>query len=92
MAVKNQPILCGYKEAAEETGLSEWTLRSLVWRGELPVVKIANKHFLHRDDIQKLIERRKVRYASPPNSVSDAERIRRFEAMKRKSEFPKGTL
>jgi excisionase family DNA binding protein len=50
------------KEAAIYLGLSEWTVRSLVWAGSLPFMKIegGRKQLLDVHDLDAYINRNKI--------------------------------
>ncbi len=55
--------LLGIKEAAKYLGLSIWTVRGLVWSGELPIVRFgARRQYLDIRDLDMLIERNKIVY------------------------------
>jgi excisionase family DNA binding protein len=49
------------KAAAEETGIAYTTLRDLVFRGELPVLKIGRAWYLDRADLARFIDSHKER-------------------------------
>ncbi len=49
------------KEAASYLRLSPWTVRSLGWKGEIPEVKIRRRKLFDREDLDRFIERSKVR-------------------------------
>ena len=60
-----QPRLLSPDEAATYLGLgSRWAIYRLVGHGELPVIRLAGKLRLDRDDLDRLIERRKA-HAEP---------------------------
>ena len=52
------------KEAAAYLGRSEWSMRDLVWKRELPVVKSAGgrKIFIDLQDLEAYINRNKSVY------------------------------
>ena len=55
-----QPRLLSPDEAATYLGLgSRWAIYRLVGHGELPVIRLAGKLRLDRDDLDRLIETRK---------------------------------
>ena len=49
------------KAAAAETGIAYTTLRDLVFRGELPVLKIGRAWYLDRADLARFIDSHKER-------------------------------
>jgi excisionase family DNA binding protein len=64
-------------QAAEYLALSHWTLRRLVWRGDLPHVRIGRLVQLDRADLDAWIDSQKTRFgasngASSPIPVSGA--------------------
>jgi len=52
------------KEAAEYLGRSEWSMRELIWAGEIPVVRQegGRKIFLDIQDLAEFIEKNKSTY------------------------------
>lgn len=55
--------LLSQKEAAAYLGISYWTLRDLIFRGEIPVVPITNrKRLVDIEDLQAYIKRRKQQF------------------------------
>ena len=56
------PRLLPLKKAAEHIGLTLWSLREAVWRGDIPVVRVpgGRKQFIDRLDIEAFIERNKI--------------------------------
>jgi excisionase family DNA binding protein len=52
------------KEAAEYLGRSEWSMREIIWAGEIPVVKRegGRKIFLDILDLMAFIDRNKSTY------------------------------
>ena len=52
------------KEAAKYLGRSEWSMRELIWTGEIPVVRVegGRKIFLDIQDLNKFIDRNKSTY------------------------------
>ena len=53
------PRLLSLKDASAYTGLSQWTLREIVWRGSLSVVKAhptARKWWFKREDLDRWID------------------------------------
>jgi excisionase family DNA binding protein len=51
------------KKAAERRGLPYTTLRDIVLRGEIPVVKVGRAWYLEDRDVDRWVERRKETYA-----------------------------
>jgi len=52
--------LLSTKDAAQYLNLSIWTLRDLIWKGELPIVRFGRKQYLDVKDLNALIERNKT--------------------------------
>jgi hypothetical protein len=52
------------KEAAQYLGRSEWSMRELIWAGEVPVVKGAgrSKQYLDINDLDAYVSRNKISY------------------------------
>ena len=52
------------KEAAQYLGRSEWSMRELIWAGEVPVVKGAgrSKQYLDINDLDAYVNRNKISY------------------------------
>lgn len=59
---KARSRLLGTKNAAEYLGISIWTLRDLIWNGELPIVRFGRKQYLDIKDLNALVERNKTTY------------------------------
>ena len=55
------PRLLSIKKACEYSGLTAWTLRSLIWSGELPVIQFegTRKMYVDMADLSKVIEANK---------------------------------
>ncbi len=53
------------REAARYLGLSTWTIRELIWRGEILRVRISRKILIDRDDLDRYIEARKEEVDRP---------------------------
>ncbi|MHC4277910.1 MAG: helix-turn-helix domain-containing protein [Planctomycetota bacterium] len=49
------------KDSARYLGISPWTLREMIWRNDLPYVKIGRQQFLDIRDLDQFIEQAKVR-------------------------------
>ena len=54
--------LLGTKDAAEYLGVSIWTLRDLIWNGELPIVRFGRKQYVDVKDLNALVDRNKTVY------------------------------
>ena len=54
--------LLSTKEASKYLGLSIWTLRDLIWNGDLPIVRFGRKQYVDIKDLNALIERNKTAY------------------------------
>lgn len=54
------PRLLGLKTAAGYLSLSYWTVRELIWRGELPHVRVGRRLLVDRADLDGFIERNKL--------------------------------
>ncbi len=68
--------LLGYQEATDQYGATIWFWRDLVWKGELPVLKVGNKHLLDRADIEEFIQKHKEQHR-PPASIANKHRKER---------------
>lgn len=57
--------LLSQKEAAAYLGISYWTLRDLIFRGEIPVVPITSrKSVVDIEDLNAYIERKKRHFGA----------------------------
>lgn len=54
------PRLLSQQEAAGYLGISYWTLRDLVFRRELPFVKIGRRVLVDRLDLDAYLDRSKI--------------------------------
>ena len=54
-----RPRLLSVRQAAAYLGISHWTVRELVWKGELPEVRLGRRLLLDLRDLDRLIEARK---------------------------------
>ncbi len=54
------PRLLGLKSAAGYLSLSYWTVRELIWRGEIPSVRVGRRILVDREDLDAFIERNKL--------------------------------
>jgi excisionase family DNA binding protein len=52
-----QPRLLDLRAAAVYLGISSWTLRDLIWGGELASVRLGRKIFVTRADLDGLVSR-----------------------------------
>ena len=57
-----QRRLYAIKEAAVYMGFSPWTVRDMIWAGEIPYIKRGAKYFLDIADIDRWIEKSKTRF------------------------------
>lgn len=82
------PLLIGLDETARRLGLSERTIRSLVGRGELPVVRVGRRLLFDPHDLTAWIEAVKTRAnaaraAAPATTAREAQRNgTKFDAQK----------
>jgi excisionase family DNA binding protein len=58
-AVNPEPLLLDVRGAARVLSTTVWAIRSLLWNGEVPFVKIGRKHLIDPADLRKFIERSK---------------------------------
>ncbi len=49
------------KAAAGYLGISPWTVREMIWRGDLPCVRLGRRQYLDIKDVDALIEGNKMR-------------------------------
>lgn len=54
-----RPRLLGIHEAASLLSISSWTLREMIWRGDLPEVRIGRRVLIDTRDLDALVERSK---------------------------------
>jgi excisionase family DNA binding protein len=47
------------KETAAYLGVSVWTVRDLVWKGKLPVVRLTRRLHFDQRDVDRLIDEAK---------------------------------
>jgi excisionase family DNA binding protein len=59
-----EPRLLSQQEAAGYLGISYWTIRDLVFRRELPFVRIGRRVLVDRVDLDAYLDRSKIRPAS----------------------------
>ena len=57
-----QRRLLPIKDAADYMGFSPWTVREIIWTGEIPYIKVGPKYFLDVVDMDKWIEKIKTRF------------------------------
>ena len=61
---ENHKRLISQKEAASYLGISYWTLRDLVFQGELAHIKIGRRVLLDLEDLEDYIQKAKVQHLS----------------------------
>ncbi len=49
-------------EAAQYLGRTLWSMRELIWKGSLPIVREGKRIFVDRVDLDAYIERNKITY------------------------------
>jgi excisionase family DNA binding protein len=54
-----QPALLDVKQAAIYLGRSEPSIQNMIWKQELPVVRVGRRVHLHRPDLDAFIEKNK---------------------------------
>jgi excisionase family DNA binding protein len=54
--------LLSQQAAAAYLGISYWTLRDLIFRGDLPSVRIGRRTLVDRQDLDAFLERVKIRH------------------------------
>jgi excisionase family DNA binding protein len=57
----SDPRLLSQHEAARYLGISYWTIRDLVFRREIPPVKIGRRILVDRMDLDAYLDRSKIR-------------------------------
>ena len=57
----SEPRLLSQQDAAGYLGVSYWTIRDLVFRRELPFVKIGRRILVDRMDLDAYLDRSKIR-------------------------------
>ena len=57
----SEPRLLSQQDAACYLGISYWTVRDLVFRRELPFVKIGRRILVDRLDLEAYLDRSKIR-------------------------------
>lgn len=57
----SEPRLLSQQDAASYLGISYWTIRDLVFRRELPFVKIGRRILVDRIDLDAYLDRSKIR-------------------------------
>ena len=60
----NEPRVLSQQDAANYLGISYWTVRDLVFRHELPFVKIGRRILVDRLDLDAYLDRSKIQAAS----------------------------
>ena len=56
----SDPRLLSQQDAASYLGISYWTIRDLVFRRELPFVKIGRRILVDRMDLEAYLDRSKI--------------------------------
>lgn len=51
------------KESADYLGRTLWSMRELVWKGSIPIVRDGKRIFLDRKDLDEYIQKHKTVYA-----------------------------
>jgi putative molybdopterin biosynthesis protein len=62
---RKEQRLLNVEEAAGYLGITSWTVRRLVWRGELPSVPVGRCVRIDRKDLDDFIQRQKSRNGEP---------------------------
>jgi excisionase family DNA binding protein len=55
--VHREPLLLDIHGAARALSATPWAVRSLLWDGKIPYVKIGRKHLISPDDLREFIQR-----------------------------------
>jgi excisionase family DNA binding protein len=55
----SEQILLDIKQAGQLLGTTHWVVRSLIWAGEIPFVRLGRKLMLDRRDLLAWVERTK---------------------------------
>lgn len=61
MSTDVQPRLMTIPQAAAYLASRVWTIRSLIWSGELPRIRAGKRFLLDRADLDRWVERSKER-------------------------------
>ena len=56
----DQVRLLSLQDAAAFLAISYWTLRSLIWSGEIPSVRVGRRILIDREDLETFIENNKL--------------------------------
>ena len=56
-----EPRLVSQKEAASYLGVSYWTLRDLLFRGDIPHIRVKRRILVDRLDLEAYIQKNKTR-------------------------------
>jgi excisionase family DNA binding protein len=54
-SVTTQPRLLGIKDAARYLGATVWFVRSLIWAGTVPHLRLGKRHVIDITDLDKFI-------------------------------------
>jgi excisionase family DNA binding protein len=60
MQAMSEPRLLSQQEAAHYLGISYWTVRDLVFRREIPFIKIGRRVLIDRLDLDAYLDRSKI--------------------------------
>ncbi len=58
-SVPVRPRLLNIHQAGEYLSLSPWTIREMIWRGELPEVRMGRRLLVDQRDLDALVDRNK---------------------------------
>lgn len=56
----SEPVLLDLKESARLLSTTHWTIRGLIWDGQLPFLKVGRKLMVDRKDLLAWVERSKM--------------------------------
>jgi excisionase family DNA binding protein len=54
-----EPRLLTIKDAASYLSCAVWAIRELIWKREIPFVKIGRRYLIDRTDLDQFIDQRK---------------------------------
>jgi excisionase family DNA binding protein len=57
------PRLLGVKDAASYLGTTVWFIRTAVWSGDLPSVRLGKRLLIDRQDLDSYVEKQKEKAA-----------------------------
>jgi excisionase family DNA binding protein len=55
-----EPLLLDIRGTARVLSSTVWTVRSLLWNGEIPFIKIGRKFLITPEDLRTFIEQKKA--------------------------------